>query len=138
MDGNRHSLPFDHRAPGIARRLVQHEGADWSADLLESALLATSELVTNAVLYGAAQVTLEISTTVTPLRVEVHDSGHETLLQSADSGGQDGADSQGDCGRQVEGGRGLAIVRVLASRWGVTTAQQPPGKTVWFEMSPSS
>jgi hypothetical protein len=31
----------------------------------------------------------------------------------------------------------LAIVDTLAAEWGVRPADPPPGKAVWFELSPS-
>jgi hypothetical protein len=35
-------------------------------------------------------------------------------------------------------GRGLLIVDALATAWGVTPMDPPPGKTVWFRLAPKS
>ena len=152
MDGKiLRPLPGGDTAPAVARRYVREVGAAWATDLLESVLLVTSELVTNAVRHGAGEVTLVVRTSTQTIRVEVCDGGVEPVPQpagdpihgAAHGAGGDGGDRRDGAdrrdSRQVsEGGRGLYIVDAVAGRWGVTYAHEPPGKVVWFEMGPSS
>lgn len=129
------SLPHGVRAPAIARRHLRLVGADWDDDLLESTLLATSELVTNAVLHGGDHATLAVRTSTDTVRVEVFDSGRTTTgrLVPGDAAPADGAPVGADLDEVRLSGRGLDMVDVLALRWGVL--QQQAGTTVWFEMA---
>ena len=92
-----------------------------SPDRTNDALLLTSELVTNAVLHGRSEVSLEVVLGVV-LRVSVVDenSRHPTSV-SEDPDALDG--------------RGLALVDALAARWGVQDLAM--GKAVWFELATS-
>ncbi len=79
-----------------------------------------SELVTNAVIHGRSAVTVEVVVRHARLRVEVSDDGEGLpRVQPLDDA--------------VPSGRGLRIVGVLASDWGVATNTR--GKTVWFELT---
>ncbi len=135
-------LPGGDTAVAEARRHVRFVGLGWCPQLLECALLATSEIVTNAVLHGGDQVSLVVRTTAETIRVEVYDNGH-TLFgpplasdgRVADAGTAAGVHAHDELS---VGGRGLHIVDVLSQRWGVIQAQQLPGKAVWFEISPTS
>lgn len=121
-------------APAVAREYVRHVGTDWDSDVLESALLATSELVTNATLYGGDVWTLDVHTSNGVIRVEVYDSGRTPPAWLGPAGRLPGAAAAVCADRDLSlGGRGLHIVDSLSDRWGVT--EQSPGKTVWFEMS---
>ncbi len=93
-----------------------------SGDLTDIAQLLTSELVTNAVIHGRSPVTVTTVLNDGLLRVEVSDdnSRHPELRLTDD--------------RALDG-RGMHIVALLATRWGVT--DQPLGKTVWFELASS-
>lgn len=87
-------------APTEARRLVEDHADGMAEEMVERAILAVSELVTNAVIHGSAPgaaVTLSVSIVGTDLTIEVIDTG------SAPPGS--------DSGR---GGYGLNIVRQLA------------------------
>jgi anti-sigma regulatory factor (Ser/Thr protein kinase) len=89
----------------------------------EAAVLALSELVSNAVLYGAAPI---------GVRLEL-DRWGGTLVGEVTDGG-DGWPCPRDAGRLgelVEGGRGLLLVELLCTRWGVTRCAGG-GKSVWF------
>jgi anti-sigma regulatory factor (Ser/Thr protein kinase) len=86
---------------------------------VDTALLLTSELVTNAVIHGHSDVQLQVCTNGGLLRVDVGDDNSRLpRRQPADPNALDG--------------RGLAIVELLATRWGVD--EEPIGKTVWFEL----
>lgn len=106
-----------------ARRFVADECArrGMSPERTDDALLLTSELVTNAVLHGRSEVSLEVEGGAV-MRVSVVDenSRHPAPV-SEDPDALDG--------------RGLALVEALASRWGVQ--DRALGKAVWFELASS-
>ena len=113
-------------APGTARRHVRGvlSGDGCSEDDVSSAVLLTSEVVTNAVLHGSAPIVLRLQHWGASLRVEVRDAG--AAFGPAPTASWDVT---------AEGGRGLALVEVLATAWGRTVHDDvPTGKTVWFEI----
>ena len=112
-------LPRESRAAGLARSaLGDWFGADVEEDLLQSAQLLVSELVTNAYIHGHGAIELRAALDEDRVLVEVIDegSGFERVVER----------------RSIEdvGGRGLAIVDAESSRWGIHE-----GTThVWFEL----
>ncbi|MFD0150430.1 SpoIIE family protein phosphatase [Streptomyces sp. NPDC055721] len=110
-------IPFDFAAVGTARTHVEECLERWRhpADPFTATLLV-SELVTNAIRYGAAPITLRLITDSTGLICEVSDAGqaapHLRHAKAVD-----------------EGGRGLLICAALADSWGVRYTGD--GKTVW-------
>ncbi len=117
------TLPCGPEAAGKARHLVAGAcaRARLPEDLSDSAQLATSELVTNAIVHGRSEVHLHLAVDGQrgALRVEVgDDNSRHPRMQPADDGALDG--------------RGLFIVDLLATRWGVRDT--PTGKVVWFEL----
>jgi anti-sigma regulatory factor (Ser/Thr protein kinase) len=87
--------------------------------IVEVAKLLTSELVTNAVMHDGDSFTLSATVVSDGLRIEVADeSPRMPVLRPFRT--------------EVPGGRGIAIVDALASRWGVDPSAR--GKTVWFEI----
>jgi anti-sigma regulatory factor (Ser/Thr protein kinase) len=114
------SLPATASAPRAARAIVAEHCASWDTDSVETALLLTSELVTNAVRHGRSDVRLQVAVDGDLLRVDVgDDNSRHPLRKPSDLGALDG--------------RGLQIVELLALRWGVD--DEPLGKRVWFELS---
>jgi two-component sensor histidine kinase len=112
-------LPATPVAARAARQVVAAQCGSWNADVIDTALLLTSELVTNAVIHGRSDVQLEVRVDGALLRVDVgDDSSRLPLPRAADYDALDG--------------RGLQIVDLLATRWGVY--DEPLGKTVWFEL----
>lgn len=105
-----------------ARRLVRTALATWRLEQLADAVaLVTSELVTNAV-QNARSDALRVVVTrpgAAFVRVAVLDKSR-TLPARCEAGEDD------------EGGRGLALVELLAARWG--TDPLPWGKRVWAEL----
>jgi anti-sigma regulatory factor (Ser/Thr protein kinase) len=114
---------FPSVAPSAAsaRRFVQAAMQRWGCpdDLIERALLVTSELVTNAYRHARSEARLSIRCDDERLRIEVHDggSGH-VRVRPLDSGRNDG--------------RGLHIVDALADRWGHYPVRH--GAVVWAEL----
>ncbi|HUE58421.1 MAG TPA: ATP-binding SpoIIE family protein phosphatase [Acidimicrobiales bacterium] len=105
-----------------ARRFVSSRLADERWDSIrDTAVLLTSELVTNAFVHSAsaAEVSVTLGDEVT---VFVRDADTGPLL--ARSGGE-----------LDEGGRGMFLVDQLADRWG--TEHSRGRKTVWFCLRPS-
>lgn len=81
--------------------------------------LMVSELATNCVRHGRTRFELVADLTPEQLRVEVTDEGPGRPVVQSPSPTE-------------PTGRGLRIVDTLSDRWGVETASDRPGKTVWF------
>lgn len=82
-------------------------------------VLLVSELVTNAVVHGRPPLQLEIDIDRWRTRVEVTDAvGRVPHARTADPG--------------AGGGRGLALVETLATRWGTRISDE--GKAVWLDL----
>ncbi len=103
----------------IARAFIRDALPDLSPELLDTVILLTSELVTNAILHAR-----------TPVRVGVvHDD--DRLLVAVDDRlpADRGLEPRG-WSRDRAGGRGLALVADLSDIWGTRTYSG--GKSVWF------
>ena len=115
------------RRPGevaAVRRFVR-SGAPRGSEAWETVQLLVSETVTSALDESDADAgagTLEVGYAVVGrrLRVEVSDDGGPARLRR-----RIGA-------VRSAGGRGLELVRALASRWGVR--ESSAGRTIWFEV----
>ena len=118
-------LNKDLDAPATARRFVADEASRLPANVVSDAELLVSELVTNAVVHGRSAITLRVNVDPPGIGIAVHDRGEDTIEVPPDPP---------DPG--TPGGRGLQIVRALATAWGVTPSDPPPGKTVWFRLEP--
>lgn len=111
-------------AAAEARRLVREQATSWGVpeDARDVAVLLTSEVVTNGLTHGEGRVTLRTEPVGSNgLRVEVDDDGR-------------GEPSVREHRLDDENGRGMAMVDMLASRWGWSPREN--GKTVWFEIVP--
>ena len=117
------TLPPTAHAPAVARRHVQEVGAGWPARVLDAALLAVSEAVTNAVRHGDGRIELCVAAGDGRIRIEVSDEGGGLPRRrpTADD----------DLG---EGGRGLYLLDALTTGWGTEHRTDRPGKTVWMEI----
>lgn len=118
-------LPATTRSISLARSRALKVLEQWEvcADVCDRALLVLSELATNAVRHGSAngcryQVALTLHTT---LRIEVSDADSTRIPMPPPPGSFE------------ENGRGLALVDLLAAKWG-TELHPPAGKTVWAEL----
>ena len=107
---------------GRARRFVTETLARWQivAATMETIVLLTSEVVTNAVRHGRGAVSVLIEQRKRTVRVSVQDQHRDLpgLLPIDDDS---------------ERGRGLWLVEALAKRWG-TNHLPDDGKHVWFEV----
>ncbi|MFE7619463.1 SpoIIE family protein phosphatase [Streptomyces sp. NPDC057496] len=113
-------VPFDPAAVAGMRAAVAEKTDDWGlSELAFATELVLSELITNAIRYGSAPVTVRLLYDRT-LTCEVADSS-STSPHLRDAAAMD------------EGGRGLFLVAQLAKRWG--TRYTPRGKVIWAEMS---
>ncbi|HET8931415.1 MAG TPA: ATP-binding protein [Acidimicrobiales bacterium] len=123
---SRHSqaLPHVPEAAREARRVVESLLGDTQTLVdIEFAALLTGEVVTNAVQHGTPPLQLLIEIADDAIRVEVHDTNSAHPVPRTP--------------RPTEpGGRGLAIVDALATRWG--TRPDDDGKAVWFEVAAGS
>ncbi|NIZ91678.1 ATP-binding protein [Kineosporiaceae bacterium B12] len=106
-------------------RAARHVVADWCieqgiiGDVVDTLLLLTAELVTNAVLHGRSEVVLRLGRVGSRVRVGVGDEN--TRLPH-----------RGDLDPDALTGRGMTLVEALADRHGVDLS--PLGKTVWFDV----
>jgi len=113
------NLPYDATSPQLARRFVERYAAERSLDGAPAVLsVIASELVTNAIVHGAAPVELALRYEDGAVTIEVSDGDSRT-----------DAVQQRDPDRAELGGRGLGVVAFLADRWG--TRSLPAGKAVW-------
>ena len=118
-----HRLAAEPRSVRAARRVVSEAVGDALPEgELEGVLLATSEVVTNAVEHGAPPIDLRVAAADSRLRVEVRDGS--PLPPRMRHGEPAGASDVR--------GRGMTIVDRVTDRWGVEELSD--GKAVWFEL----
>ena len=117
------SLPPDPRSVGGARAFVERTLVAMALpDLVEHALLAVSELVTNAVLHAKTDIRVEVDRADEGVRVDVYDASAR-LPTLREYGGY------------ATTGRGLTLVAALVDDLGVE-AVPAGGKRVWFVLRP--
>lgn len=108
------------RLVSSARRFVRERLPEQlQDDVVESTLLMTSELVTNAVIHARTAIEVGITVSRENVLVTVHD------LDLARPGQQPYSDR--------DGGRGLDLVRALADETSVSR-HEADGKTAWFRV----
>lgn len=114
-------LPQDLAAVSSARRFVKKhcQAIGFDDETCDTAVLLTSETVTNAFIHGRSEARIRVNAVPGRLLVEVADENSRHPQRA----GQD---------NDALDGRGLAIVELLAARWGVV--DDAYGKTVWFEV----
>jgi anti-sigma regulatory factor (Ser/Thr protein kinase) len=113
------TFPLSSRAPRDARHFVAETLRDWGHDeLLNSASIVTSELVTNAVMHADSDAVVTVSSDGGTVRVSVRDfSRARPTFRPVTA---------------TIGGRGLRLIAALTSRWGTDILSD--GKIVWSLM----
>jgi anti-sigma regulatory factor (Ser/Thr protein kinase) len=120
---NRHErLTAGPAAPAQARALVKAAITAWEVPVdPDTAVLLTSELVTNAIRHHAGRsVMLAITCSRGEFRVDVHDASCSLPVP---------VDTPAD----AEAGRGLMLVAMLSADWGAY--RTPGGKAVYFTLA---
>ncbi|MEU6196233.1 SpoIIE family protein phosphatase [Streptomyces sp. NPDC047061] len=114
-------VPADPALVAPIRKQAVEQLDVWNLSMAAfTAELVVSELVTNAIRYGAHPIRLRLIHDTTTLICEVSDSSHTAPhLRRAKT--------------WDEGGRGLLLVAQLTQRWG--TRHTAEGKTIWAELS---
>ena len=117
-------LPRSPMAAGQARRVTGTlcRAACLDDDLCDTAVLLTSEVVTNAVLHGRSPSCLSVAASELGVRVEVEDDSSRWPVQR----------QQGDSA--ALDGRGILLLETIATSWGVLPGHAG-GKVVWFEVN---
>lgn len=144
------TLPPEPGSAAQARAFLRERFAEWDLlELLDDALLALSELVTNGVMHARTPLVVSISCENGRLEIAVFDGSpalpevrplrHDVLSDvdraariTAEHGLElDDRDPRLHVGAagSVTGGRGLLLVDALAAEWGVSP--QSDGKAVW-------
>src|SRR5690606_17848317 len=114
------------RSVATARAFVRDTLHGWGfSDVVDDAVVLTSELVTNAVVHAGTTAEVQCLRYETAVRVEVSDRYPERVVPV-----EEAVRSGGNPDR--EGGRGLLLCSALASRWGVEYT--PTHKQVWFHL----
>ncbi|MFE9450969.1 SpoIIE family protein phosphatase [Streptomyces sp. NPDC006739] len=115
------TIPADPSLVAPIRKQVVEQLDTWSlAQAAFTTELVVSELVTNAIRYGAHPIRLRLIHDVTTLICEVSDTSHTAPhLRRAKT--------------WDEGGRGLLLVAQLTQRWG--SRHTTEGKTIWAELA---
>ncbi|MFI6160207.1 SpoIIE family protein phosphatase [Micromonospora haikouensis] len=125
-------LPADRRTPAAARALVRSVlAAARLDDLLNEALLLTTELTTNAVEHARTELDIEVVGDDVGLTVTVSDFAAGSVDELTVGVRNDTS----EINEVSERGRGLLLVDHFASRWGTTYL--PTGKGVWFRLDRS-
>ena len=113
-------LTDEPHASARARRQVIETLRSWGLeDLVDDAVLAGSELVTNAVLHGGPPVELRVSRQSRGVRLDILDGSRVLPVRPLAS-------------TENMTGRGIALVEAVSTRWGVD--QLAHGKSVWCEI----
>ncbi|MEU6545005.1 SpoIIE family protein phosphatase [Streptomyces sp. NPDC046859] len=114
------------RSVASARSFVRDTLQGWGfADIVDDAVVLTSELVTNAVVHAGTSADVLCLRSEDGVRIEVADRYPEREIPLQGSPVNMGSPDR-------EGGRGLQLCAALAGRWGVDYS--PTQKQVWFQL----
>jgi anti-sigma regulatory factor (Ser/Thr protein kinase) len=115
-------FPGDFSSVSAARMLVSDALQSWDAPVdLDAVRLATSEIVTNAVVHAGGVESITVRLTALVARVEVADHSRGALMAHAPA-------------PDATSGRGLNMVALVTDRWGVDDLAGE-GKAVWFTVT---
>jgi PAS domain S-box-containing protein len=124
VERRRRRLPPRASSVAEARRMIRECLRDAGReDLVETAELLVSEIVTNALVHAGTPIDVAFSFLDGGLRVEVSD-------------GSPHAPARRGYGPNAGTGRGLMLLEELVDEWGVVA--EDPGKTVWFQLASTS
>ncbi|MEU2583814.1 SpoIIE family protein phosphatase [Streptomyces avermitilis] len=105
-----------------ARRFTRRTLRSWGvAEEADAALLAVSELVTNALVHTDGRVRLDLTLINHRLRIAVADSSPRTPIKPT------------SIGWEATGGRGILLVEAMSAAWGSVPVSG--GKQVWAEIA---
>ncbi|CAM5301523.1 SpoIIE family protein phosphatase [Streptomyces pilosus] len=108
------------QAVGHARRFTRRTLRSWGvSEDVDAALLAVSELVTNALVHTDGQVRLDLTLVGDRLRLAVADASPRSPVKPT------------SIGWEATGGRGILLVEAVSAGWG--TLPVSGGKQVWAE-----
>ncbi|MEU0374262.1 SpoIIE family protein phosphatase [Streptomyces sp. NPDC006283] len=114
------------RSVATARAFVRDTLQGWGhTDVVDDAVVLTSELVTNAVVHAGTSADVLCLRSEDGVRVEVADHYPEREVPIQGTG-------RSIANLDAENGRGLLLCAALAARWGVEYT--PTHKTVWFQL----
>ncbi|MFI5796994.1 SpoIIE family protein phosphatase [Streptomyces sp. NPDC051677] len=114
------------RSVATARSFVRDTLQGWGfADIVDDAVVLTSELVTNAVVHAGTHADVLCLRSDDGVRIEVADRYPEREIPLQGSLATMGSPDR-------EGGRGLQLCAAIAGRWGVEYT--PTHKQVWFQL----
>lgn len=114
------------RSVATARSFVRDTLQGWGfTDIVDDAVVLTSELVTNAVVHAGTSAEVLCLRNEDGVRIEVADRYPEREIPVQPTGLSIGSPER-------EGGRGLQLCAALATRWGVEYT--PTHKHVWFQL----
>ncbi|MER6955289.1 SpoIIE family protein phosphatase [Streptomyces sp. NPDC000618] len=114
------------RSVATARSFVRDTLQGWGfADIVDDAVVLTSELVTNAVVHAGTHAEVLCLRSDDGVRIEVADRYPEREIPLQGSPATMGSPDR-------EGGRGLQLCAAIAGRWGVEYT--PTHKQVWFQL----
>jgi anti-sigma regulatory factor (Ser/Thr protein kinase) len=114
-------LSGDLRSPSEARRFVARTLTPLlGREDVETAMLLTSELVTNATLHAGTRCELSLRGGPNLLHIRVADSDSRLPVKRL------------TISQDLSTGRGLRLLEVLCRRWGVEPL--PGGKAVWCDL----
>jgi hypothetical protein len=144
----------DRLSPALARNWVEAVCAEWELmEICDDLALATSELVTNAVLHARTPIGVEACVAEGVVEVQVRDlspalptvlpmrkdlaADIEDLLSSFHGPEDDDLRHSswvvGSAG-SIAAGRGLHLLAALTDCWGVSLLPDLRGKVVWFSL----
>jgi anti-sigma regulatory factor (Ser/Thr protein kinase) len=120
VDAFRH-FPRAHATPRSARRFVRDTLVGWGCqDLTDEAMLAVSELATNAVVHAGSNVSVGLARHEDAVRLVVGDTSTDPPVPTAANAAS-------------LNGRGLYIIDGLAREWGHELSNG--GKLVWIDFN---
>ncbi|MFE9256872.1 SpoIIE family protein phosphatase [Streptomyces sp. NPDC006879] len=115
------------RSVAAARAFVRDTLQGWGyTELIDDAVVLTSELVTNAVVHAGTDAEVLCLRSEDAVRIEVADRYPEREIPLQQTGPTIAPPDH-------EGGRGLLLCGAMASRWGVDYT--PTRKQVWFQLA---